>query len=750
MRIKINLLSALLLLSAVTTMAQELKRFTLEDLIPGGSNFYNCSTKNLYDVQWWGDRCIVPDAEEVKAVNPRSGRESLLFNLVDVNEGILSYTGAKLPRVHSLYGVRFPDARQPIVMLRFPEHIVYYNFSIRQVDHLIGIDRAAANADIAPDGRAVAYTLGDRLLIRRTGENKPIDLSPEFADPAHAPKPHDIVYGQAVHRNEFGITKGTFWSPRGSRLAYYRMDQSMVTDYPQVNIDTRIATLEPDKYPMAGMTSHKVTVGVYDLATGKNIYLDAGDPTDRYFTNVSWSPDEQKLFLIELNRDQNYAQLVRYDATTGKREAVLYEEIHPKYVEPQFPLTFLPWDDTKFIYQSQRDGYNHLYLFDTSAPCEPTIKNTDNGGTCRESLRVTPLTQGDWLVQSIVGFNEKKKEVYIATTEVSPMQTNIYAVSLKNGKRRPVGNSEGVHHVQLSADGNYLIDNYSTPTVPRNIDLVATADGRTTKNLFRAEDPWKGYDVPTIETGTIKAADGVTDLYYRLIKPTGFDPSKKYPAIIYVYGGPHAQMLQNNFRYAARGWDIYMAQQGYVMLTLDNRGSSNRGLAFENCTFRQLGTEEMKDQMKGVELLKSLPYVDASRLGVHGWSFGGFMTTNLMLTHPDVFKVAVAGGPVIDWQYYEVMYGERYMDTPEANPDGYKNANLKLRAGNLKGRLELIIGGNDPTCVPQHTLSFIRACIDQGTHPDLFIYPGQGHNMVGRDRVHLHEHITRYFEEHLK
>lgn len=252
MRIKINLLPALLLLSAVTTMAQELKRFTLEDLIPGGSNFYNCSTKNLYDVQWWGDRCIVPDAEEVKAVNPRSGRESLLFNLVDVNEGILSYTGAKLPRVHSLYGVRFPDARQPIVMLRFPEHIVYYNFSIRQVDHLIGIDRAAANADIAPGGRAVAYTLGDRLLIRRTGENKPIDLSPEFADPAHAPKPHDIVYGQAVHRNEFGITKGTFWSPRGSRLAYYRMDQSMVTDYPQVNIDTRIATLELTSTPWQG------------------------------------------------------------------------------------------------------------------------------------------------------------------------------------------------------------------------------------------------------------------------------------------------------------------------------------------------------------------------------------------------------------------------------------------------------------------------------------------------------------------
>ena len=751
MRKKINLSLAFMLLSAVITMAQELKSFTLDDLIPGGSNYYNCSIKNLYGVQWWGDRCIVPDAEEVKTVNPRNGKETLLFTLYDINEGLMAYTGAKLPRIYSLYDISFPEPDRPIVRFRSQDYMIYYNFEYRQVDHLVALGKGAANLDMAPGGRSAAYTVGDQLFVSPSAKASDIiSLSPEFADPATAPADHDLVYGQAVHRNEFGIMKGTFWSPRGARLAFYRMDQSMVTDYPQVDVDTRIATLVPDKYPMAGMTSHKVTVGVYDLASGKTVYLDAGDPTDRYFTNISWSPDEQKVYMIELNRDQNYAQLVRYDAATGKREAVIYEEMHPKYVEPQFPLTFLPWDDTKFIYQSQRDGYNHLYLFDTSSPVAPKVEQSANGGTYKESFRVTQLTEGDWLVQSIVGFNEKKKEVYITSTEISPMQTNTYAVNVKTTRRRPVGNSEGVHSVQLSSDGNYLIDNYSTPDVPRRIDLIATAGNKVTKCLFTADDPWKGFRVPDIETGTIKAADGETDLYYRIIKPVDFDPAKKYPAIIYVYGGPHAQMLQNNFRYAARGWDIYMAQKGYVMLTLDNRGSSNRGLVFENCTFRQLGTEEVKDQMKGVELLKSLPYVDASRLGVHGWSFGGFMTTNLMLTHPDVFKAAVAGGPVIDWKYYEVMYGERYMDTPEANPEGYKNADLKQRAGRLKGRLELIIGGNDPTCVPQHTLSFLRACIDAGTHPDFFVYPGQGHNMVGRDRVHLHEHITRYFEDHLK
>lgn len=732
MKKRINLTLAFICLSVIMTMAQNLKSFTLEDLIPGGSNYYNCSIKNLYGVQWWGNQCILPDVEEVKVINPKNGKESVLFTLEDINKGLETST-VKLRKMRALYDVRFPESERPVVMLMQPEYIVFLNFETKQVERLIALNKGAANVEVSPNHQAAAYTIGDALYVSRNeNASQTTLLSPEFANPETAPKDHDLVYGQAVHRNEFGIMGGIFWSPKGNRLAYYRMDQSMVTDYPQVNIDTRIATLEPDKYPMAGMTSHKVTVCVYDMNSGKTVTLQAGDPTDRYFTNVSWAPDEEKIYVIELNRDQNHAQLVRYNAADGAREAVIYEETHPKYVEPQHPLTFLPWDSSKFIYQSQRDGFNHLYVYKT------------------DGTLVKQITTGNWLVQSIVGFNEKKKEVIITSTEISPMQSNTYAVNVNTGKKRPVGNSEGVHSVQLSADGNYLIDNYSTPEIPRNIDIVATSNSKVTKNLFTAEDPWKGFNVPEIETGTIKAGDGKTDLYYRLIKPVNFDPNKKYPAIIYVYGGPHAQMLSNNFRYAARGWDIYMAQLGYVMLTVDNRGSENRGLEFENCTFRQLGTEEMKDQMEGVKLLKSLPYVDANRLGVHGWSFGGFMTTNLMLTHPDVFKVAVAGGPVIDWKYYEVMYGERYMDTPESNPEGYKNADLKQKAGNLKGRLELIIGGNDPTCVPQHTLSFIRACIDKGTHPDLFIYPGQGHNMVGRDRVHLHEHITRYFEDFLK
>ena len=256
--------------------------------------------------------------------------------------------------------------------------------------------------------------------------------------------------------------------------------------------------------------------------------------------------------------------------------------------------------------------------------------------------------------------------------------------------------------------------------------------------------------MPQISSGTIKAADGKTDLYYRLVKPVNFDSSKKYPAVVYVYGGPHAHNIYGNHFYGLRGWEVYMAQKGYVIFVLDNRGSENRGFDFESVTFRHLGDEEMKDQIKGVEFLKSLPYIDGEKLGVHGWSFGGFMTTNLMCTYPDVFKVGVAGGPVIDWKYYEVMYGERYMDTPQTNPEGYKGSNLLLKAKNLKGRLQIVNGYNDPTCVPQHSFAFLRACEDAGVQVDYFTYPNQGHNMMGRDMIHLHERITRYFTDFLR
>ena len=540
----------------------------------------------------------------------------------------------------------------------------------------------------------------------------------------------EIVYGQAVHRNEFGINKGTFWSNDGQLLAFYRMDQSMVTDYPQVNTFERVATYEPDKYPMVGMNSHKVTIGIFDLNTETTTYLNLGDVTDRYFSNITWSPDNRLLYLYELNRDQNHASLDVYNVATGNKVKTLYTESSDKYVEPLHPITFLPWDASKFIYWSWKDGFTHLYLMDVNGK------------------ELGQITSGQWVVTELIGFCKSTNSLIITSKEAHNLQNNIYSINLKTKKRKLLDNGKGVHRASLSEDGLYLIDTWSEPDIPRKCAVTSTKTGKRIM-IGTAEDPWEGYYHPIFESGTIKAADGKTDLYWRMVKPADFDTTKKYPTIIYVYGGPHAHNVEASWHWGSRSWETYMAEKGYIVYILDNRGSENRGRDFEQATFRRLGQEEMKDQMCGVNYLKSLPYVDADRLGVHGWSFGGFMTISLMTNYPDVFKVGVAGGPVIDWKWYEIMYGERYMDTPQSNPDGYKQTSLLCKAKDLKGKLQIIIGMNDPTVVPQHALMFLNACAEAGTQPDFFAYPGEGHNMKGHRSVHLHERITQYFEDYL-
>lgn len=706
-------------------MAQ--KQFTLEDLNFGGTNYHNMVAKNRYTT-WWGSQLVRLDADRCSLVNKTTGKEQPLFTLDQLNRWMKTDESTK---VHSLYYVSFPYAGKSLVYVMAKGRRYLVDFKKHKT---VWQQDAAAEtlADWNAVSRNVAYVKDYNLFVR-TADGVEHQISNDAS--------REILYGTSVHRDEFGWSKGTFWSPNGEKLLFTRMDQTMVSDYPQVIIpevdwqpeegQSRIATPAPDKYPMAGEKMHKVTLGVYDMKTGQTVYLKAGDPTDRYFTNPAWSPDGRTVYLFELNRDQNDCQLVSYNAETGERIAELYRETDPEYVEPLHPIVFLPWDPNYFVMQSQRDGYNHLYLYK------------------KDGTLVRQITSGPWVVMEMLGFDSKHKAIIYASNECSPIQRNLWIVDVNTGKRALYDNGAGWHNGMLSADGLWLVDNWQEPDVPRKICITNVATARHTP-YFTADDPWKGYSVPEYRCGTIKAADGVTDLYYRMVMPVGFDPSKKYPTIVYVYGGPHAHNVDARWHYCSRSWETYMAQKGYLLFIVDNRGSENRGKAFEQVTFRHLGIEEMKDQMEGVKFLKTLPYVDASRLGVHGWSFGGFMTTNLMLTYPDVFKVGVAGGPVVDWKWYEVMYGERYMDTPQSNPEGYAGSSLLPKAKNLKGRLEIIIGDNDATVVPQHALTFLKACIGAGTQPDFFVYPGEPHNMRGHQSVHLHERISRYFDDYLK
>ena len=727
-------------MASLTVGAQQLKEFTLEDLNFGGHNYHNMIPQSRY-CTWWGDQLVRLEGDACYLVNKTNGKETKLFDKSEVNQWIAPTRSIK---VNSLGGAQFPYADKSVVVLRDGANIYTVDFK----KHSLVSETEIADGDNLLESNnksgAMAILRGKNLFLRLG--MKEWQLSKDGS--------REIVYGQSVHRDEFGIHKGTFFSNDGTKLAFYRMDQSMVVDYPQVTIpeidyfnhpetQTCSAIAAPDKYPMTGETSHEVTVGVFDSATGKTVYLKAGDPKDRYFTNISWSPDDKTIYMFELNRDQNDCRLVSYDATTGEKTGELYRETDEKYVEPQHPIVFLPWDNSQFIMQSQKDGYNHIYLCTLGKHGSRMAHNT-------ESLEIKQLTQGKWVVLDVLGFNTKRKSIIIASNEISPIQRNLFAVDVKTGKRTRVDETgDGWHNGMLSESGAFIFDKYSSPNVPNNIAIVNTENGKKF-SYFRAEDPWKGYNVPEYSCGIVKAADGETDLYWRMVKPTNFDPKKKYPTIVYVYGGPHAHNVDARWHYSSRSWETYMAQNGYLLFILDNRGSENRGKAFEQATFRQLGQEEMKDQMKGVEYLKSLPYVDADRIGVHGWSFGGFMTISLMTNYPDVFKVGVAGGPVIDWHWYEVMYGERYMDTPQTNPEGYKKTSLLYKAKDLKGKLQIITGDNDATVVPQHCLTFIKACIAAGTQPDFFVYPGEPHNMRGHQSTHLHERISQYFFDYLK
>ena len=728
---KINVWIIGFLLFPLCVMAQK-KDLTLQDLIPGGKNYAKFQPKNK-SVIWVGDDMYL----EMEGKDAYTGAKPNHYPEIRVSRTTLNKklqemgldTLSRLPK----FTVPYKD--KSVLAFSHKGHTLHYDLEEGRIVADYTMPKAGENYDFCPANHSFAFTEGQNLKV----------LLPDgtIKDVTNEDKP-GIVCGTSVHQNEFGIRKGTFWSPNGSALAFYRMDESMVTDYPFVNIDKRVATAEPHKYPMAGMKSHHVTVGVYNLASGKTTWLKTGTPKEKYLTNIAWSPDEQTIYIAELNRGQDTMKLVAYSAITGEKKALLFTETDKHYVEPQHPALFVPGHPEQFIWQSERDGYNHLYLYNTKG----------------ELLK--QLTKGEWVVLSVEGFDEKGENLFYTATKPHPLSSYSYGtplcmtnwkLNLKKGESVCLNHEaimvNGVHRAEVSPSGRYIVDSYSSWDIPRKIVITDTKRNKVVDTLLEAENPYAGYDMPEVERGQITAADGKTKLNYFLVKPLNMDSTKQYPAIVYVYGGPHAQLVTGSWMGGVSGWDIYMARRGYAIFTVDSRGSANRGHAFETVIHRNLGVNEMADQVKGVEFLKTKSFIDKDRIGVHGWSYGGFMTTNLMCSYPDIFKVGVAGGPVIDWSNYEIMYGERYMDHPKENPEGYKNANLKLKAKNLRGRLLLIHGDIDPVVVWQHSLGFLKACVDANTYPDYFVYPRHEHNVIGKDRPHLHELITRYFDDHL-
>lgn len=701
---------AIIGLSMMFDLSAQKKVLTMEEAVIG----YHLYPRSKY-IQWQGDKNQVTylDREGLMSESVDKGEKRVLLTVAELNK-ILGAELKGFPNFSWLDANTLVIARQGTV----------YHIDVvkKQVKQKFTFPKGAANETYSKASNRYAYTIGNNLYYMDERGN---------SYTVTADEDKNIVNGQVVSRNEFGITGGIFWSPDGKKLGFYRKDESQVTNFPLLDINTRTGELKEIKYPMAGMKSELVTLGVYDIASAKTTFLDVNDfGREQYLTGITWAPESDMVYIQVLNRGQNHMRLNKYDASTGKFIATLFEEKSNTYVEPQSGLVFLANNPKQFIYSTNnRDGFMNLYLHDV------------NGKLIRR------LTDVDADVE-FVAADAAGKYVYYLSSEISPVEKQLFRVEVKSGKKSRLTTEEGWHNITMSGDRAYFIDNYSSIKVPRNVDLTTNA-GKVVRRLQEVENPNKDYNFGEITLGTIKADDG-SDLYYRLIKPMDFDPNKKYPVIHYVYGGPHTQLVTNTWNASLRMWEMYMAQHGYVVFVIDNHGTPNRGKAFEDIIHRQCGQAEMKDQVKGIEWLKSFPWVDANRIGVHGWSYGGFMTISLITNYPDIYKVAVAGGPVIDWKWYEVMYGERYMDTPQENPEGYAKTSLIAKAKDLKGKLLICQGAVDPVVVWEQSLSFIRECIKNNVQVDYFPYPCAEHNVMGRDRIHLMQKVTNYFEDYLK
>lgn len=713
---KLNLTGVLfgLLVLVGSTQAQK-RQLTIEEAING----YHLYPNQPGQIAWLpsGEKWsyVHPDHQEILQVyqhdKTNNGKVTEL-SLSKINRGLKKIdmdTLSRIPRIHWVDNFHFQFTLGETV---FKTNYQNGNVSISHPNPGGGIDYS--------DNRKRGIQITDHgFMVKdiKTGEELvTIEEDKE-----------GIVIGKAVHRFEFGITKGVFWSPDGNKIAYYRMDESMVPEYPLYLLSDTPATAEMIRYPTAGAVSHQVDLFVLDLQTGKQVKLNVSGPKDQYLTNVSWHPNNEQVYVAVVNRDQNHMWLNAYNAQTGEHIRTLFEETNSKYVEPEHPAEFV--NQEEFVWWSERDGFNHLYLYN------------DKGKLLKQ------LTKGEWVVTDFHGMTEDGKKIYITSTAESPLERHIYCVNTRSGKMKKLTREPGTHYAYFNKQYTHFLDRMTSVDNPTSL-ILYSEEGSNLANLYQATNPLDTFETGGIELGSFKNPDGV-DLYYRVFKPENFDPNKKYPVIVYLYNGPHLQLVRNSWLGGANMWYHYMASKGYVVFSIDGRGSAARGFEFESAIHRQAGTFEMMDQISGVNWLRKQPWTDTDRLGIHGWSYGGFMTISLKTRHPELFKVAVAGGPVIDWKFYEVMYTERYMDSPQENAAGYDSANLMNYTQNIAPHLLVIHGAQDDVVLWQHSLLYLQKAIREGKQLDYFVYPHHPHNVRGKDRSHLYEMISEYFFDNL-
>ena len=695
----------------------EEKQIPLEGLIPGGARYEELQPLRLQQLQRWtseGDDLLFFVRQEVAIVFSLSLAKPMaqipLSDMTGWSEEQASFAAAAFHIVPT----------EPYrVWTQVGALIFFLDFRQGRVVRKLSLQSQWSGFNYSAEADAFAYTCGNGLfLLRSDGSSLLVEQSPD----------EGITAGQTAARDEFGIFSGTFWSPDGTVLAYYRIDERKVTQYPLVNIEDPISSLNMIRYPMAGQTSQEADLCLFHLKSAHKVTVAKQGARDAYLCCVTFSPDCQSVFAAELQRNQQQFSLNQFEVSSGAFLRTLFTESDEKYVEPQHPLFFIPDGSGRFVWQSRRDGYNHLYLYSA------------------DGQLLSQLTHGQWEVTALVGYDGSADRLLVQSTSWSPLCRDVLSVSLQGVVSR-LSVEPAVHSPSCLSGGTY-VDQFSSHLIPGEVKVCRLSDGAAQVSLLSAVNPLLEYSVPECRLGSLRLQND--ELYYRLVLPPHFSDTAKYPMVCYFYGGPHVQLVVDNWNCGTAGFEYMMAQAGYVVFTIDPHGSDNRGRDFEQTVWRHIGQPQLADYCEAVKAVcRQCTFIDDSRIGVYGWSFGGFMATSLMLKAPELFKVGVAGGPVINWRYYEVMYTERYMQTPQQNEEGYDENDLCRFVGQLRGRLMLIHCNNDPVVLWQNSLQLLKASVKAGRQLDYNVYVGHPHNVRGPERVHLMTKVRRYFVETL-
>jgi dipeptidyl-peptidase 4 len=612
--------------------------------------------------------------------------------------------------------------------------LIRLDLGTMQSKPLVTGEQGIEDAKFSPDGKWISFIRNSNLWVVSAEGGEPTALTTGGSQ--------EILKGKLdwVYPEELDARTAYWWSPDSAKIAYYQMDERPVTRYPITDMSSPVGAMEFTRYPQAGEANPIVRVGVVPVGGGETVWMDTGADTNVYVPRVNWLHDSARLAVQRLNRSQNRLDLLFCAAATGSCDTTL-TETDKYWINVSDDLYFFA-DGNRFLWSSERSGYRHYYLYDLSGH------------------ELEQVTSGDWAITGEGGFgpgtdthpavDEEHGFIYFISNRANSDETQIYRISLADKSITQITREHGTHNAAFAPDASAFVDTFSTSANPP-LQQLDHASGSPVAVLDDGKIPeLNDFRLSPVEFLKVPAEDG-TPLPAEMIKPPDFHPEKKYPVLINVYGGPHAQEVRNAWGGINHLWHEMMAEKGYIIFTLDNRGSFNYGHAYETPIFHQFGKVELQDQLAGVKYLKSLPYVDGSRIGIWGWSYGGYMTLFSMFNAPDVFKVGVSVAPVSDWRLYDTIYTERYMGRPQDNPDGYKNSSPINQAKNLKGQLMLAHGTGDDNVHFANTSEVLNELIENGKYPaDLMIFPGRGHPIGDRAaRIQLFTRITQFLLNNL-